>query len=431
VTTIFSRRGFLKLAGISGVLAVIPREIAHTQDFSGAPKQFTTTGQPIPELASFDNTVRDFMQARNIPGGTLAVTRKGKLVLARGYNYSSDTNFTIQPTSLFRIASLSKPITATAILRLCKDKRLTLTSKVADVLSLTPQAGQTPDPRLRSITVLNLLQHLGGWDRDKTFDPQFRDIIISKRIRVPLPITKENITTYMSGQPLQYDPGTTYVYSNYGYNLLGQIIAELSGQTYQDYVTQTILHPLKISKMRLGRTLYEYRLPDEVTYHTQYNSTTVFNNSGSQVPYPYGGFNLENMDSHGGWLASAVDMVRFASAFDNPSSNPVLDSSSETTMFSLPENITRSNYRPGDWYYGCGWLVRDWGGGVRNTWHDGSLEGTHSLLVRRHDALNWCVLFNQRDDPSGLSYDQIDDLLHPAADAVSKWPDHDLFNQYS
>lgn len=157
----------------------------------------------------------------------------------------------------------------------------------------------------------------------------------------------------------------------------------------------------------------------------------MFDNSGTTVPYPYGGWNLENMDSHGGWLASAIDLVRFAASFDDPATCPILNSASITTMFGLPENIPPASYIPGDMYYGCGWMVRDWGGGNRNTWHDGSLDGTYTLLVRRgSDKTNWCVLFNQRDDASGLAYTDIDGLLHTAANAVTTWPTHDLFPEY-
>jgi hypothetical protein len=99
-------------------------------------------------------------------------------------------------------------------------------------------------------------------------------------------------------------------------------------------------------------------------------------------------------------------------------------------MYGLPQHIDPGDYTPGDWYYGCGWSVRDWGSGVRNTWHDGSLSGTHALLVRRWDGVNYCVLFNQRDDASGLPYWEIDPLLYNTADKISTWPDHDLFDDY-
>lgn len=298
-------------------------------------------------------------------------------------------------------------------------------------MTLVPPAGQTPDPRLANITVRNLLQHLGGWDRSSTFDPMFRDAIISAALGESLPISQASILTYMTGQPMQHDPGTTYAYSNYGYCLLGRVVAAVTGKSYQEYIKQKVFTPLAVSRPILGRTLPAYRLSTEVKYHSQFSAPTVFSSSGANVPRPYGGWNLENMDSHGGWLASAIDLVRFASSFDDPATCPILNSASITTMFGLPENIPPGSYTPGDWYYSCGWAVRDWGGGNRNTWHDGSLDGTYTLLVRRgSDKTNWCVLFNQRDDASGLSYADIDDLLHNAANAVTIWPDHDLFPEY-
>jgi len=431
VTDRITRREFVKLASVSGLLALFPKSTNWTHSLDIESRDWTTTGYEFPELVSFDNTMRDFMQARNISGGSLAVTRNSKLVLARGYTYSDDIeDIIVEPTSLFRIASLSKPITATVIIQLAQDGQLDLSAKLTDLLTLTPPSGQTPDPRLTDITVLNLLQHLAGWDRYYAFDPMFFDLFISSALGVSLPIDKMDIATFMTGQPLQHNPGTTFAYSNYGYCLLGQIIEAITGQPYQGYVNQNVFSPLNVTRTVLGRTLPAYRLPDEVKYHTQYSGATVFDDSGDFVPWSYGGWNLENMDSHGGWLASAVDLARFHSAFGEPTTCPILDSTSIEVMFGLPENIDPDDYTPGDWYYGCGWYVRDWGNGVRNTWHAGSLDGTYTIMVSRWDGLTWSVLFNQRDDSSGLSYDVIDNLLHIAADAVTSWPDHDLFDEY-
>jgi CubicO group peptidase (beta-lactamase class C family) len=428
-----SRREFLRLANTCGLFIITPKIFTKANAQSVA-SPWTSTGNEVPELAGFDDAMRNFMQSRNISGGALAITQNNKLVLARGYTYNEDNeDIVVQPTSLFRIASISKPITATAILRLVQDNQLQLSTKLTDILTLTPRAEHlVPDPRLSDITVLNLLQHLGGWNRDTTFDPMFYDAPIASALGVSLPVSKLDIMTYMTGRSLQHSPGTTYSYSNYGYCLLGQIIEAVTGQSYQDYVRNTIFRPLNITRSVLGRTFITHRLANEVKYHAPWHlrGPTVFSNSGSDVPAPYGRWNLENMDAHGGWLASAVDMVRFASIFDSPVSSSILNQTSIDTMFGLPENIPPDSYLPGDWYYGCGWAVRDWGDGGRNTWHVGSLDGTYTLLVRRADGLTWCVLFNQRTDASGLPYSDIDGILHQTADAVSTWPNHDLFNQY-
>ncbi len=424
----FSRRDFLKFAGAAGVAALIPRLTAKQL----TAKQWTATGHAFTELAGFDSTLSAYMQARNITGGALAVTRNGRLVLARGYTYTDDsTDLTVQPTSLFRIASISKPLTSATVMRLIQEGRLHLTDKVSQFLTFTPITGQTVDPRLGNVTIRQLLQHLGGWDRDLTFDPMFRDPLIAATLGVSLPINRDHIRTYMAGQSLSHVPGSTYSYSNFGYLLLGQVIEAVTGKPYEEVVRQKILNPLGILRPTLGHSLLTGRLGNEVKYHSQYNRPTVFNGSGLQTPAPYGGFNLENMQSHGAWLSSAVDLVRFAASFDTPAASPILSAASISATFGLPENIAPASYVPGSWYYACGWAVRDWGGSNRNTWHDGSLDGTYTLLVRRgSDATNWCVLFNQRDDPSGFGYADIDDQLHAAANAVSAWPTHDLFSEY-
>lgn len=426
-----SRRDFLRLAGVSSVLAVVPHGGAHVLGAPLRQREWITTGHTYPALAGFDNAMRSFMQARTISGGALAVTRNSKLLLARGYTYSDDSgDIVVQPVSRFRVASLSKPITATAVLRLVQDGHLSLSAKLTQLLTLNPPPGQSADPRLANVTVRNLLQHLGGWNRATTFDPMFRDRIIATALGKSLPISKADIATYMTGQPLQHTPGTTFAYSNYGYRLLGQIIEQVTGIPYQTYVNQAVFNRLNVIRTVLGRTLPAHRWSDEVKYHSQFTGITVHDNSGATVPRPYGSFNLENMDAHGGWLASAVDLARFAAAFDNPTATSILNPASVATMFALPENIDPGSYVPGSTYYACGWSVRDWGGGVRNTWHDGSLDGTFALLVRRSDGVNWCALFNQRDDPSGLPYSDIDGLLHTAANGVTSWPTHDLFPEY-
>jgi hypothetical protein len=94
--------------------------------------------------------------------------------------------------------------------------------------------------------------------------------------------------------------------------------------------------------------------------------------------------------------------------------------------FAAPETGVNAD----GWYYGTGRMVRPVSGGGRNTWHDGGLDGTSTRMVRTHDGKGWAVLFNQRDDPSGLSYSAIDGLLWTASRQVEPWPAHDLYDRY-
>jgi hypothetical protein len=147
---------------------------------------------------------------------------------------------------------------------------------------------------------------------------------------------------------------------------------------------------------------------------------------GEPVPLPYGAWCLESMDAHGGWLASAPDLVRFAAAFDDPRHCKILKSKSIEILFARPPGAAgyQRNGKPRDAYYACGWMVRPVGDkGKANTWHSGSLPGTSTLLVRRHDGLTWAVLFNARNSAKKVEpASAIDPLLHEAADAVKNWP---------
>jgi CubicO group peptidase (beta-lactamase class C family) len=402
------------------VITVLPATACLTDppDADDADDAVVITGTEVAALAPFDETVTQFMVGYGITGAALAVTRNGQVILERGYTYRpTEDDITVEPGSLFRIASISKPITAVAILELVERGQLDLSDHIADLLDLEPPPAQEADPRLADVTVRHLLEHLGGWDRDLTFDPMFRDHEIAQSLSGDLPISQADIMTYMTGQPLQHDPGTTYAYSNYGYMLLGRVVERVTGSDYETFVADEILGPMGATGMRMGRSLRASRLPDEVAYHAEGTAPSVFE-AGDFVRAGYGNFNLENMDSHGGWVASAGDLARFAASFDVPETHPVLDASSIERMFALPENVVEGSYSTGEAYYALGWAVRDYGGGQRSTWHDGSLPGTHTLMVRRRDGVGWVILFNER----GQGFEAIDGLLHQAADRVDRWP---------
>jgi N-acyl-D-amino-acid deacylase len=390
-------------------------------------KPIPVTGQADPGLASFDEMMLSFLAKHNVPGAALAVSRDGVLVYARGFGMADQAG-PVQPRALFRIASISKPITAAAIFKLIQEGKLKLDERPFAILKLQPflPKGRKRDPRLKDITVRQLLQHTGGWDRDKSGDPMFRSVEIAKALGVPPPAHAEQIIRFMLGQPLDFTPGERSVYSNFGYCVLGRIIEKVSGESYEQYVRKHVLAPLGIKASRLGRTLLPGRAPGEVTYHAKGTGSSVFAaNLGKQVPLPYGAWYLEAMDSHGGWISSAVDLVRFASAFDKPAQCPILSKKSIETMFARPEGAAGYNAKgkPRPVYYACGWNVRVAGKNRTNQWHTGTLDGTATILVRRNDGLCWAVLFNARFNQRGqFLADLIDGLVHEAADKVERWP---------
>lgn len=423
-----TRRTFFAISAAAG--AVLARAAEST---------LPITGVANADLEPFDKLLTSFVEEHKVPGASLAVTRQGKLVYARGFGYADvDKKEPVQPDSLFRIASVSKPVTAVAIMRLVEQGKFKLDDKVFDRMHVTPflAEGAKLDPRWKHITVRHCLQHRGGWDRNKSFDPIGRAWDIAKALKIQPPVRPVHVVRWMMGQKLDFDPGERMAYSNLGYLVLGRIIEEASGQKYEEYVRKQILSPLGIKEMQLGRALIEDRAKGEVRYYDARKRTGPAlypPRLGHRVPAQYGADNFEAYEAHGGWIASAVELVKFASAFDNPAQCPILGNKEIREMWARPDGLAgiQPDGKPKTVYYGCGWSVHPMGkDGKSNDWHTGYIGGSEALLVRRWDGLNWAVLFNTNGTGPGKSLaSSIDARVHEAADAVKHWPDQDQFGK--
>lgn len=390
------------------------------------------TGEAVPGLEPFDHLMTDFVRRNNVPGASVAVTRQGELIYSRGFGWADVENqIPVQPEDLFRIASVSKPITAVGIMQLVEQGRLSLDEPVVPRMKLEPhlEPDQKYDSRWDQITLRQCLQHTGGWDRSKSYDPIARVRRIARSLDISLPVSPNDIIRYMMGQPLDFDPGERYAYSNLGYLVLGRIMEVETGVDYESWTREHVFKPIGVTRPRLGKAPLQRRAPGEVRYYDSKNRTAqgaVPPVIGKQVPLQYGGENLDGYGAHGGWIASAPDLVRFASALDVPEHSPLLKPQSIAEMWKRPEGPAghRRDGSLSPTYYGLGWNVRPVGtDGLANTWHGGLIAGTSTLLVRRWDGLCWAVLFNTQENSeekvlSGL----IDGPMHKAAAEVKKWP---------
>jgi len=356
---------------------------------------WTETGEPVAGWETVDDEIRDYMQTWAVPGASLALAVEGRLVFARGYTWDTADAEIVHPESVFRIASMSKPITSVAIHQLIEHGLLSYETRVIDVLDLQPQPGWSPDPRLESVTIDHLLYHTGGWDRDETYDPMFMDEFIASTLRVDLPISKSDIATFMTGQNMQFEPGSRYAYSNYGYCLLGLVIEEITERDYSEWVAENVFQPIGVGRARRGHTVFHERAPGEVRYY----------GSSGEDPYRW---NIENMDSHGGWILSASDYVRFMSAvFDDFDASPLLDRQSIENMVEVNTETSQ--------YYGRGWSVIEEGGGMTYG-HQGSLPGTLTTARWSEPGIAMTGLINTRKNMADL------ELGNPTT-----MPSHDLF----
>jgi len=392
------------------------------------------TGAAMPGMEPFEQRVRDLMRQYAIPGGAVALVRDGRLIYARGFGYADVENRTpVRPDALFRIASVSKPITGVAIMKLVEEGKLQLDDRVAPLIAhLTPAPGATVDPRWEQITIRQLLDHTGGWDRDKPnggFDPMFRPAIAAAAVGAPAPASAETVIRYMKGMPLDFDPGERFVYSNFGYAILGRVIERVSGMPYEEYVRARVLQPVGANRTRLGKTRLRDALADEVRYYNPgmgLNAPlvqSVFPGEGA-VPQNYGGFYLEALDAHGGWVSSTVDLLRFVTGVDGrPSPPDVLSPQRVAEMTSNGATVCAD----GSCYYAGGWLVRPVQDGA-TWWHGGDLPGTKSILVRSYYDVSWVALFNAGAPNSVTS--ELDAALWDALAHVTSFPTHDLFSTF-
>jgi N-acyl-D-amino-acid deacylase len=198
---------------------------------------------------------------------------------------------------------------------------------------------------------------------------------------------------------------------------------------YEEYVRARVLQPAGANRTRLGRTRLSGALADEVKYYWPGMSLnappvpSVFPGEGT-VPVNYGGFYVEAMDSHGGWVSSTVDLLRFMSGVDGRANRPdILSSGLVAEMTSNGATVCAS----GACYYAGGWMVRPIQGDA-SWWHGGSLPGTTAILVRSYHNFSWVALFNAR---AGTGFDsELDAALWNALTPITSFPTHDLFSTF-
>ncbi|MFN9720934.1 MAG: serine hydrolase domain-containing protein [Planctomycetota bacterium] len=393
---------------------------------------------PLPEsgelgknLQPLNALMRSVLAENHLPGATLAVAFEQTLLFERGFGYSQlDPPVTMQPNATMRIASISKPITAVAVLLLAQDGVLDLDEFALTCLSRHPSgnfdanAAAMADPRWKQITVRQLLQHTAGMDRDVSKDTVFQLPEISRALSLKKLAKSNDMVRYQLRQSLDFDPGTKHRYSNIGYCILGRIIEAVSGKDYADFVQQRILTPCGMTQTRLARTRLTHRAEDEVRYYVQKPKKTPAvwvgfesrnPNRVDLVDEPYGMWDIEVMDSHGGWTSTAPDLLRFVMALEHPTS-PLLNSSLRSEMLKPPEFGPDAS--DGSWY-GCGWSVRNLNDGTATYWHTGLLAGTSAILVHRRDGYLWAVLFNcDRSQDDQLCSTLIDSRMHWAVNEV-------------
>ena len=341
-----------------------------------------------------DSRMQAYMNRNNVPGLSVAITKDERLVFAKGYGLADrDAGEEVRPSHRFRIASISKPITAVAVLQLVEAGRLDLddfvfgSDGVLGTTYGTPSYGRLSASDPDRITVKHLLEHTAGWwvrNNPNRPDPMFRH---------PNKDQDELIRWVVGNWPLDNEPGTDYSYLNFGYCVLGRVIEAVTGRSYESYVADAVLGPCGIDGMEIAGDTRADRKDGEVVYY-------------GRSPYDD---QVSRMDAHGGWIATPIDLLRFVTRVDG------FDRKADILR---PETERELSDREGpNCGYGEGWILQgNWRG------HDGSLSGSRGYLVRRDDGFSFAVLTNGDGSVGGLRTS-----VNSAINSVRDWPSYDLF----
>ena len=329
-------------------------------------REWTVTGAAVPALAGFDHLMQTFMQANGARAAQLAIAKNGVTKFSRAYTWAETGYRTTQPSDRFLLASCSKMFLEAAVQALYDAKKLTPDTKVYPLLGFSHPG----DPRSDTITIQQLLDHMGGYNDDPPakggsgFDPTYSMRQIALDLNLGHPVTKLDVARYMYGRKLDLDPGTVYHYSNFGYLLAGAVVEHVSGKNYFDYVKAMLLQPAGITEVEVIPTLASQRTSSMAIAEDEGLGLSALDLASQLlVPGVYGGDGEINEvgDPNDGTGASAHALTQFIR------------------------------------------LHAAWGNGPRGGARSGSTPGASSLAVSRGDGVDWACVINTRDWPPSTS----------------------------
>lgn len=332
---------------------------------------------PREKRAQIEKAISSFMSANSVPGIGAAVVLEGEPSWSAGFGMADLENYSPATSStLFRLGSISKPITATAVLQLWERGKLDVD---APVQKYCPQFPQKEWP----ITTRELLGHLGGI---RHYNPDWKGDVPEDSAR-HFTTMQESLQIF-ANDPLVAKPGTKFNYSTYGYTLLGCVLEGAASQKYVDFVRENIFKPADMAQTQADD--YSSVIPHRTRWYHKDKAGIVRNAGVLDSSYKIPG---------GGLISSADDMSRFEAAIlaDKLLKRPTRD------LMWTPQKTADGKSTA----YALGWGISD-KLGVHIVAHTGGQQGTSTAFAIVPERLAGVVVLANMDNvDSGSLADQI------------------------
>ena len=371
----------------------------------------------IESTRKLDRAIKSFLSKWEIKGASFAVMKDEKLIYAKGYGFADEeAGDSMDVKHIMRIASVSKLITATGIMKLVEQGKIALDSKVFGPEGILNEEifSNIKDRRAKDITVDHLLRHRGGFTLRRG-DPMFSVATLMKWEKWTTPPDTDRMIQYVLSKNLGYTPGNSSSYSNVGYLILSRVIEKVSGTSYESFIQEEILHPCGCYDFHLANNYYEQKYHNEVRYYEPSNEPLVehYDGSGRMVHRCYGGNNIEGLMGAGGWVASPTELLKFVASIDGRDNVPdILSKESIAIMTESGKSLMPAGWAKTNSRY---WL------------RTGSLSGSSAIVKYQSNGYAWAFITNTSSWKGSRFPNYINSMINKAKDRVEEWPERDLF----
>ena len=384
-------------------------------------RRISNADSDLESTKKMERIITNFMREWNLKGASVAVTRNGRLVYAKGFGWADEeAGEKMDAGHIMRMASVSKLITAAGIMKLCEEGRIKLSDKVFGPKGILSDSiyADIRDKRFLDITVEHLLRHDGGFTL-KYGDPMFCSLDIARKMDAKAPADKQTMIRFVLSRELGNAPGRRVSYSNVGYLILSQVIEEASGTDYITYIKENILRPAGCYDMHMAYNTSDRKYPHEARYYEPENEKTIpsCDGSGQNVPKSDGGNDVRGLLGAGGWVGSPAEIARFVCAIDG------LGGTDDILKPSSVQQMTK-NVRG---RLPIGW-INTYGRG--NWTRSGSFAGTSAMVKRQKNGTTWVFVTNTSTWAGSKFPKKIENMMSRALSSVNGgFPDRDMFSE--